>query len=97
LTNDDESSFHNERSLEEVKILISIKHPFLTGSIIISFLSSFILSFVWCNKVVKMKKSTLRNQATFIFAYQQFLLSHSIFDHSNTNPSNNFMLPRFID
>jgi len=44
----DESPTQNERSLEEVKTLISNKYPFLAGFIIIPFLSSssFILSFV---------------------------------------------------
>jgi len=44
-----------------------------------------------------MKRPTLKDLATFLYAYQQSLLSSSFCDHSNTIPSNNFRLPRFID
>jgi len=43
----DESPSQNERSLEEVKTLISNNYPFLAGFIILSFFSSpFILIFI---------------------------------------------------
>jgi len=44
-----------------------------------------------------MKRPTLKDQTTVHFGYQQSLLSSSLVDHSNINPSNNFKLPRFID